>query len=122
MANVKTTQKEMFTALINFVNGEEIDFSNEELVDFLKGRIEVLDRKSANRKTKVNEADEVLKQAITEVLSGGEKMTVTAIMRANDLLGQQSNQKITALLRKLIAEGKVDKVKEKKTSLFFLVG
>lgn len=122
MANVKATQKEMFNGMIAYFNGEETDFTNEEFVEFLEGRIAVLDRKSANRKTKVNEADEALKTAVLEVLASGEKLTVTAIMRANDLLGQQSNQKVSAILRKLIADGAVDKVKDKKTSLFFLVG
>jgi hypothetical protein len=122
MANVKATQKEMFNGMIAYFKGEETDFTNEEFVEFLEGRIEVLNRKSANRKTKVNEADEALKAAVLEVLASGEKMTVTAIMRANDLLGQQSNQKVSAILRKLIADGAVDKVKDKKTSLFFLVG
>lgn len=122
MANVKATQKEMFNGMIAYFNGEETDFTNEEFVEFLEGRIAVLERKSANRKTKVNEADEALKTAVLEVLANGEKMTVTAIMRESDLLGQQSNQKVSAILRKLIADGTVGKEKDKKTSLFFLVG
>ena len=120
MATIKVTQKDYFNGLIAYVNGEETSFTAEEFTEFLKGRIEVLERKSANRKTKVNEADEVLKGAVTEVLGNGEKMTVTAIMRADERLGQVSNQKVSAILRKLIADGVVTKEKDKKTSLFFL--
>jgi hypothetical protein len=117
MADVKMTQKEMFAEIIAVA--KEID--RQDIVEFCEGRIEVLNRKSASRKTKVNKEDEALKEAVMSVLSSGEKLTVTAIMRANELLGQQSNQKVSAILRKLIAEEKVDKLKDKKTSLFYAV-
>ena len=121
MATVKVTQKEMFNAVIKALNGEDAGFTNEELTEFVKGRIAVLDKKSANRKTKVNEADEALKTAVMAVLAGGEKMTVTAIMQADDTLGSETNQKISAILRKLIAEEKVERFKDKKTTLFSVV-
>ena len=121
MATVKTTQKEMFNAIIKVLNGEDAGFTNEELTEFVKGRIAVLDKKSANRKTKVNEADETLKTTVMAVLAGGEKMTVTAIMQADDTLGGETNQKISAILRKLIAEEKVVREKDKKTTLFYAV-
>ena len=117
MANVKVTQKDMFNEVITLAE----QAGREDIVEFAKGRIEVLNRKSANRKTKVNEADEALKTAVAQVLANGEKMTVTAIMRADDTLGAQSNQKVSAILRKMIADGAVAKEKDKKTSLFYAV-
>lgn len=122
MATVKVTQKDMFNGLIAFVKGEETSFTADEFVEFLKGRIAVLDKKSANRKTKVNESDEELKVAVLDTLSAlGEPSTVSALMKANERLGVESNQKVSAILRKLIAEDKVLREKDKKTTLFSLV-
>ena len=121
MATVKTTQRDYFNAIIKALNGEDAGFTTDELIGFVEGRIAVLDKKSANRKTKVNEADEALKTAVEAVLANGEEMTVTAIMQADSTLGAESNQKISAILRKLIAEEKVLRKKDKKTTLFYAV-
>ena len=121
MATVKVTQKDYFNGLIAYLKGEETDFTNEEFVEFLEGRIAVLNNKSANRKTKVNESDEELKDAAIEALTAlGEPSTVSALMKANERLGAESNQKVSAILRKLIAEERVVREKDKKTTLFSL--
>lgn len=121
MATVKTTQRDYFNGLIAYLNGEDTNFTNEEFVEFLKGRVAVLDKKSANRKTKANEGDEELKAAALETLATiGKPSTVTTLMKANERLGVESNQKISAILRKLIAEGKVTKDKDKKSTIFAL--
>ena len=122
MATVKTTQKEMFNAIIKALKGENAGFTMDELIEFAEGRIAVLDKKSASRKTKVNEADEILKTEAFDTLAAmSEPSTVTALMNVNSYLGQESNQKISAILRKLVAEGKVERFKDKKTTLFSAV-
>ena len=120
--NAKVTQRDYFNGLIAYLNGEDTNFTNEEFIEFLEGRIAVLDKKSANRKTKVNESDEELKVAVIDTLTAlGEPATVSALMKANERLGAESNQKVSAILRKLIAEDKVVRDKDKKTTLFSLV-
>jgi len=122
MATVKVTQKDMFNAVINFINGEETNFSTDEMVDFLKGRIAVLDKKSANRKTKVNESDEELKTITLEAMASiGKPATVTTIMQNGEYPEGTSNQKVSAILRKLIADEVVLREKDKKSTLFSLV-
>lgn len=122
MATVKITQRDYFNGLIAYLNGKETDFTNEEFIEFLEGRIVVLNNKSANRKTKVNEGDEELKNAAIETLAAlGKPSTVSDLMKANERLGVESNQKVSAILRKLIAEEKVLREKDKKTTLFSLV-
>lgn len=122
MATVKVTQKDMFNAVINFINGEETNFSTDEMVDFLKGRIAVLDKKSANRKTKVNESDEELKTITLEAMASiGKPATVTTIMQNGEYPDGTSNQKVSAILRKLIADEVVLREKDKKNTLFSLV-
>jgi hypothetical protein len=122
MATVKVTQKDMFNAVINFINGEETNFSTDEMVDFLKGRIAVLDKKSANRKTKVNESDEELKTITLEAMASiGKPATVTTIMQNGEYPEGTSNQKVSAILRKLIADEVVLRERDKKSTLFSLV-
>lgn len=122
MAEVKITQKTMFNAVIDFLKGEDTDFSTDEMIEFLEGRIAVLDKKSANRKTKVNEEDEELKSLTLEALTILDTpSTVTDIMKEVDFPDGTSNQKVSAILRKLIAEGKVEREKDKKSTLFSLV-
>lgn len=122
MATSKITMKDYFNGAIAFVKGEDTQFTADELVEFFEGRIAVLEKKSANRKTKVNEGDEELKAAALDVLSNVEEpITVSAMMKANERLGAESNQKISAILRKMIAEGTVKKDKDKKSTVFSLV-
>lgn len=121
MADVKVTQREYFAGIVAVLNGEESKFSNEELINFIEGRVAQLDRKASNKKAKTNEADVELVEAITEVLADGSRKTVTEMQKADATLGEVSNQKVTAILRKMQADGLVDKVKDKKNTLYFAI-
>ena len=121
MADVKVTQREYFAGIVAVLNGEETEFSNEELINFIEGRVAQLDRKASNKKAKTNEADVTLVEAITDVLADGSRKTVTEMQKADAALAEVSNQKVTAILRKMQADGLVDKVKDKKNTLYFAV-
>ena len=121
MADVKVTQREYFAGIVAVLNGEESEFSNEELINFIEGRVAQLDRKASNKKAKTNEADVTLVEAITDVLADGSRKTVTEMQKADAALAEVSNQKVTAILRKMQADGLVDKVKDKKNTLYFAV-
>lgn len=118
MADTKMTQKDFFNEIIALA--EEND--RDDIVEFAKGRIAQLEKKSSGRKNSAkNEENEALKAKIAEVLADGEKKTVTEIMKADPELGALSNQKVSALLRLMKDDGVVDKVKDKKATLFFTV-
>ena len=121
MAVEKITQREYFAGIVAVLNGEETKFTNEELVKFIEGRVAQLDKKASNKKAKTNEADVALVEAITDVLADGSRKTVTEMQKADAALAEVSNQKVTALLRKMQADGLVDKVKDKKNTLYFAV-
>lgn len=121
MADVKVTQREYFAGIVAVLNGEESKFSNEELINFIEGRVAQLDRKASNKKAKVNEADVALAEAITEVLADGSRKTVTEMQKANAALAEVSNQKVTAILGRMKTDGLVDKVKDKKNTLYFAI-
>lgn len=112
----KITQREYFNAMAKALKGEEQPFTIDELLDFIDGRIEQLNKKSGTRKpTKEQEANEVIKQTILDALTD-EPVTVAELMGVETLAGF-SNQKLSALLRLLVDDGKVVKtVKDKKNA------
>ena len=112
----KMTQRDFFNEIIALAKANE----REDIVEFAKGRIDVLDKKSANKKpTKTQEENEVIKATILNVLTT-EGATVTEIQSKDETLGNLSNQRVSALLRQLIAEGSVVKTVDKKKSYFAL--
>ena len=121
MADKKKTQREFFNEIIAMAEAQ----GRTDLADFARGRIEVLDKKSANKKpTKTQEANEVLKGTIKEVLrENGGAMTVTEILASGKFEAFTSPQKISALLKQMIeVDGTATKVVDKKVSRFRAVG
>jgi len=98
---------------------DEIVAGNEVYKTFLEHEIELLDKKAASKKpTKAQVANEGVKARILEVLTD-EGQTVTDILTA---IGDSSltNQKVSALLRQMVADGKVVKGTDKRKSVFSL--
>lgn len=117
MAEVKVTIKDMFNEIIALAE----ENGREDIVEFAKGRIAQLEKKSSNKKNPKSEENEALKAVILDTMTGMEPSTVSAIMNANSEVGTYSNQKISAMLRQLENEGKVVKTKDKKSTLFAVV-
>jgi hypothetical protein len=115
MMNGKMTQRDYFNEIIALAQ----DAGRDDLVEFAEGRIAALDKKTATRKpTKAQAENEVLKTKITEVLTD-EGQTVTEVLTALEIEGL-SNQRVSALLRQMVAEGTVVKSTDKRKSLFSL--
>lgn len=95
----------------------------EAEVAFIDHELELLAKKNAStgerKPTATQKANEGIKETIVGVLAdNGEQMTVTEIAKAID--GDYTNQKISALVRQLIADGRVEKVVDKRKSFFKL--
>ena len=114
----KMTQKEMFNQIITLA----AENGRSDIVEFAKGRIAVLDKKSENRsQTKTQKENENLKGFILKVLSGAKVgMTITEIQSKNEVLGSLSNQKVSAVTRLLVSDGKVIRDDSGKKTLFFI--
>ena len=116
MANTKITKIEVLREMA----ADENIKANKVFADFIAHEIELLEKKSANRKaTKTQIENVAIKAEILEVLEGSTGMTVSQIMPL--LNGSYSNQKISSLLRQLVEEGKVRRHTEKRVALFALV-
>ena len=116
-----------FAEVVKALRGEETVLTVDEMVEFVESRIEVLNNKANNKKSSKNqEANGYIKTDILNVLSeNDEGMTASAILKALKVKDAEtyedtSNQKVSALLRQLVLDEKVAKVKDKKTSIFSL--
>ena len=115
MAN-KITKKEVINAMLS----EELVKANATYVAYLENELALLDKKAQNKKATKTQTENVgLKATILEVLAQGSG-TVTEIQSRNTELKSLSNQKVSALIKQLVDEGKVSKSTEGRKSVFAL--
>ena len=121
MAN-KITKKE----IVEMMLADEVISKNEVYVKYLENELELLKRKSENRKATKNQTENVaIMKDILQVMVDRNPSTATEIMNAVKELNPTdyatlTNQRVSALLQKLIDEDKVVKTNEKKVSRFAL--
>ena len=92
--------------------------ADEEVIEkltALKGQM--AEKRTSSKPTKTQVENEGIKANILEVLTD-EGVTVKTLL--GELEGDYTSQKISALLRQLVADGKVVKTIEKKVSYFSL--
>ena len=117
MANTtKVTKREVINMMLN----EEVIQANEVYVNYLTHELELLNNKTGSRKpTKTQVENEDIKKIILEVLTD-KGVTISELIKSDARLANYTNQKISALMRPMIADGLVVKKTEKKTSYFSL--
>lgn len=118
MTNKKMTKKDYFKML----KGIDKVAENAELVKFIDHEIELLDRKnSADRKLSGNALANVgLREEIIEILSKNPEHLFTATEVQKAMKDEYSNQRVSALLKQLKEDGKVEKIQDKRKSYFKL--
>lgn len=130
MEKTKITNKDMFGMIADAISEiENLDYK-EEMLDFIDKKIAQLDAKGKNKKeTAAQKENKRLAEIIMTVLSGMEQpATATKILKeaqeqkVDDAFVGMSNQKIAALLKLLVNDGKVIKTQNKKTSYFSIAG
>ena len=112
------TKKEMFTLIMGEVA------HNEEMVAFLEHEIELLEKKRGSadsKKANAQAKEETLVKSVLATL--GRKVTVTEMLNASaELVAElKTNQKASAVLKRLVDKGEVVKTVEKKVSYFSVV-
>ena len=114
----KITKVEMF----NMIMALDAVQANKDMVDFIKHEIELLNKKASNKKaTKTQEANVGIMATIKSALALADKpVTITELQSLDASLADFSNQKISALVRKLVESGEVVKTTDKKKSTFAL--
>ena len=111
------TKREMFARIA------EINASDAEIVDFCNHEIQLLDSRKTPKTPSKKDVEnagliEIIRNALGIFPDG---VTVSELMKTSDDLNGLSNQKVSALLRKMKGAGEVEKIEEGKKSLFRLV-
>lgn len=102
--------------------GSDDVFTAEAVIEKLNTMIQSLDNKanSPKKPTKVQQENEILKQAIVETLEGQSPKTVSEIMTLVDALASMSNQKVASLVRQMVEAGVLVRTEEKRKAYFAL--
>ena len=115
----KMTKKEMFTLIAT------LNASNQEIVDFCNHEIELLEKKKSNGNAKANEKMEKSVDLVYNALASVDRaVTASELIAETDLSalenesGVVSTQKVSAMLKKLVDSGKVEKFIDKKKTYF----
>ena len=112
----KVTKKEMFGRLIELAQENE----RTDLVEFCEREIDLLNKKaSASGQSKTQAENEKIKVVIAEELTRiARAVTISELIKESEILGQYSNQKLSAILKQMVESGTVTKIVDKKKSLF----
>lgn len=115
----KVTKKEMFAKLYTLVENSTVD-NKTDLLGFIDHEVELLNKKSSKvTLTATQKANLEVIEVIKEVLADKPNSTVSELIK-DERLSAYTNQKISALLKKLIDGGEVEKATDKKVSRFTL--
>ena len=109
----KKTKRDLFLEVREVVAG------NEELVAFVDHELELLDKKASTKSTKVNDEQVALMEKIVNALNEiGRSVTISELQKENAEMAEYSNQKLSAMLKKLVDNKQVTKMVDKKKSYF----
>ena len=110
----KMTKREMFEQI-----KRNYDLTQAE-VDFIDHELELLAKKnSADKKpTKVQVENEGIKSEILEGMEVGKAYTITDLIKEVPAIAELSNQRVSALVRQLVADGSVVRNEEKRKAYF----
>ena len=96
-------------------------YSNDDMVvEYAKHEIELLDNKKSNKtETKTQKENVVLMETIVNTLTDlARPVRITELQEANSTLAELSNQKVSALLKKLVDNKTINKTIDKKVAYF----
>ena len=111
----KLTKKDYLGQLRGVVEGVEME-NKEDVLNFIDHEIELLSKKRTTQ-TKNQKENETLIEDMFNYLAGiDHPVTVTEFIKTNGI--ELTNQRVSALFKKLVEAGRITKVVEKGTSYF----
>ena len=120
MANEKKlTKREKFEMIAKI---EEIA-SNPILAEFVEHELELLAKKNASgtgKLTAVQVANNGIKEEILDCMANepNRLFTISEMQKVFPCCAELSNQRVSALVRQLVADGKVERIEEKRKAVF----
>lgn len=111
----KMTKREILNAMLE----NSVIAENPTFKAYCEHELELLDNKKASKTpTKVQVKNELLKAEILNLMVEDTAYTCTQLVKMLDSEDVQSTQKGTALLKSLADEGKVEIIRDKKSTLY----
>ena len=123
MTEKKLTKREKFEMIAKIGAVAE----NPILAEFVEHELELLAKKNASgtgKMTAIQVANEGIKAEILEGLENepNRLFTISEMQKAFPCCAELSNQRVSALIRQLVADGKVERVEEKRKAYFRYIG
>jgi hypothetical protein len=118
MANKKMTKRDYFAILRAAYPQTKADYA--EVIKFIDHEVELLEKKnSADKKPTAQQvANKSTQQAIYEGMISGKSYTITDLIKDIPECADLTNQRVSALVRQMIAEGKVERFEDKRKAYF----
>lgn len=117
----KLTKKDYFKMVASVIENSNVE-NKAELQGFISHELELLEKKSANRGTtetaKTKENNAIIEVIYNALIKLDRPVTITELQIEVAELTDYTNQKISALMKKLVDSNKVVKVVDKKKSYF----
>lgn len=112
----KLTKRDHFNTLLTL---SEVK-SNPVLVDFIEHELELLAKKNSAEKkpTAVQVANEGIKDAIYNAMQENRLYTITELIKEVPECADLTNQRVSALIRQLKDDNKVERIEEKRKAYF----
>ena len=117
----KLTKKDYFKMVASVIENSNVE-NKAELQGFISHELELLEKKSVNRGTtetaKTKENNAIIEVIYNALIKLDRPVTITELQTEVAELTDYTNQKISALMKKLVDSNKVVKVVDKKKSYF----
>lgn len=112
----KITKRERFESLLNMAEVQ----ADPGMVEFINHELELLARKNSSEKkpTAQQVANEAIKQAIVDGMEENHFYTITDIQKNVPECAELSNQRVSALVRQMVADGAVIRTEDKRKAYF----
>ena len=119
MTEKKITKRESFTEIKEILEG----LGNDRLVAVMEHELELLAKKNASgsaKPTATQIANNEIKEDILDCMENepNRLFTISEMQKVFPCCAELSNQRVSALIRQLVEEGKVERIEEKRKAYF----
>lgn len=122
MAEKKITKRESFTEIKDILE----ELGKTRLVAVMEHELELLAKKNASgtgKLTAAQVANNEIKEEILNCMANEPNrfFTISEMQKVFPCCAELSNQRVSALVRQLVADGKVERIEEKRKAVFRIV-
>ena len=124
MMKEKMTKKDWFAVLrVMVANAEMAEAEKDGALAFIDREVELLNKKSNNsRDTKKQTENKALAEVVLAELGKiGKPMAIAELIKASEVLGAYTTQKLTPIMKTLVTEQKVVVTVDKKRNYYTVV-